>query len=68
MAAEDLLTFATSEKAKNHVLRQALRVWVDGLPDEDARLKALNMTDPHIKGGTVAAGTPATTTDALADL
>jgi len=66
MAADDLLSNTTTDKAKATLLKQAVRVWLDGLPDEDTRKAAVNILDPHIKGGTVAAGNPSISGDPLA--
>lgn len=68
MAADDLLANTTSDKAKKALLGQAVRVWLDGLPDEDARKRASNIIDPHVRGGFVAAGKPAVSGDPLADI
>lgn len=68
MAADDLLANTTSDKAKATLLKQAVRVWLDGLPDEDTRKAALNILDPHIKGGMVQQGKAAVSTDPLADI
>ncbi len=66
MAADDLLSNTTTDKAS--LLKQAVRVWLDGLPDEDTRKAAVNVLDPHIKGGTVTAGSPPVSGDPLADI
>ena len=68
MAADDLLANTTSEKAKASLLRQAVRVWLDGLPDEDTRKAANNILDPHVKGGMVQQGKPVVSSDPLADI
>jgi MoxR-like ATPase len=68
MAATDLLMNTTSDKAKTNLLKKAIRVWLDGLPDEDTRKAAVNILDPHIKGGMVTAGNPSVSSDPLADL
>lgn len=68
MAADDLLSNTTTDKAKATLLKQAVRVWLDGLPDEDTRKAALNILDPHIKGGMVPTGNPTTSGDPLADI
>jgi len=68
MAADDLLSNTTSDKAKATLLKQAVRVWLDGLPDVDTRKAALNILDPHIKGGMVQAGSPPISGDPLADI
>lgn len=68
MAADDLLSNTTLDKAKNQLLKKAVRVWLDGLPDEDTRRAALNILDPHIKGGMVAAGASPGSPSSLADL
>lgn len=68
MAADDLLSNTTSDKAKDKLLKQAVRVWLDGLPDDDTRKSAVNILDPHIKGGMVASGTSPAAPGSLADL
>ena len=68
MAADDLLSNTTSDKAKASLLKQAIRVWLDGLPDEDTRKAAVNILDPHIKGGMVQAGSPNVSGDPLAQI
>jgi len=68
MAADDLLSNTTTDKAKENLLRQAIRVWLDGLPDADTRKAACNILDPHIKGGMVQQGKPSVSGDPLADI
>ena len=66
MAADDLLATTTTDKARNNLLKQAVRVWLDGLPDPDTRKAAVNVLDPHIKGGVVNAGKSPASGDPLA--
>ena len=68
MAADDLLDVSGSEKAKANLLKQAVRVWLDGLPDEDTRSFAVSILDSHIRGGMVVAGKPPISGDPLADI
>jgi MoxR-like ATPase len=43
------------------LIKQAARVWVDKLPDDDTRLEAWSTMDPHIKGGALGTGGTRTT-------
>lgn len=50
------------------LIRQASRVWLDKLPDDDVRQTALHIMDPHIMGGMINEGqTPKGTQRNLAD-
>lgn len=68
MAAQDLLSNTTSDKARANLLKKAVRVWLDGLPDDDTRRAANNILDPHIKGGMVNAGKSPAQASSLADI
>lgn len=67
MAADDLLSNTTTDKAKANLLKLAVRVWLDGLPDADTRKAAVNILGPHIRG-VVATGRTAISDDPLADI
>ena len=56
MAASDLMANTRSSKARSNLLRQSVRVWLDGLPDPETRTNARNIMDPHIRGGMVQTG------------
>lgn len=49
--AEDIIAM-TGNVPKNLALRAA-RAFLDGMPDEETRLAATRLIDPHIKGGVV---------------
>ena len=38
------------------LLKRAVRVWADGLPDEHSQAEAAKLIDPYIKGGVVGSG------------
>lgn len=49
--AQDIIT--TTGKVHSNLLKRSARAWLDGLPDEETRLGAQRIIDPHIKGGAV---------------
>jgi MoxR-like ATPase len=48
---EDII--ALTGKVPKDLVKRSARVWLDGMPDEEARLEAERLCDPHIKGGVV---------------
>lgn len=68
MAASDLLLCSGAREVPQNLLQKAARVWIDGLPDDDARRQARNVIDGHLKGGMVNAGKPVANGDPVADI
>jgi len=67
--AQDLLVCSAGTKVSAKLLKKASRVWLDKLPDEEARLAARKLMDPHLKGGMVNQGSTAHVgNDPLADI
>ena len=46
--AQDMVIVSEGRKLPKNLLRMAARAWVDGLPDEENRLLAIKIMDPHI--------------------
>ncbi len=62
---EDIV--AITGKVPKDLATRGARAFLDGLPDQETRLHAQRLIDPHIKGGVVDAGTRGSkTTDPLA--
>lgn len=55
-AAEDLLETIWTSKDVTKLVRRAVRVVLDGLPDLDTRENVKRVMDPHVKGGLVNEG------------
>lgn len=49
--AEDIIT--VTGKCPDGLLKRAFRAWIDGLSDENTRLEAKRLIDPHLKGGSL---------------
>jgi len=49
--AEDIITM--TGKTPDGILKRAFRAWIDGLGDENTRLEAKRLIDPHLKGGSL---------------
>lgn len=47
--ASDMMECSPNKQVSKNLLRQAARVWLDGLPDEENRDAALKIMDPHVK-------------------
>jgi len=48
--AEDIISLSGGRVPSN-LMKRAFRAWTDGLPDEQTRLEAHRLIDPHLKGG-----------------
>jgi MoxR-like ATPase len=53
--AEDML-IATNEGNAKSLLKKAARTILDGMPDEETKLSAKRLIDPHLKGGALDTG------------
>lgn len=51
--ATDELTLLGNRPAPDTLMREALDVWMNKLPDAEQRASALALTNAHLKGGTL---------------